>query len=156
MNNTRAVDVSKIKQGDRILVGGTSNWPKPEWGTVGYQMGIYGPKVYMDNLNLEDATGYTDSDNASAPCYYAEYSEIIEHIPASKEVLPEPTREEIANHNMPAPAPLDVHDDIRATLDYLNATTQRKWKATTKEVSLEVDGTTSYAGSMTISFQEDK
>lgn len=155
MTNTKAVDVSKIKQGDRVLISkGFASWAQNEWGTVGYERGNIGTKVYMDNLNLSQALAYSDGGNDGAKCYYAADEEILQHIPAAKVAMHEGRPVNVEDHGQPNP--LTVHDDIQATLDFLHATTHRKWKATTKDVCLELDGTTTYAGSITISFTEDK
>lgn len=153
MTNKNAVDTSIIKQGDRVLVsGGTCDWPEPQWGTVGYELGEGGPKVYLDNPRVEDGKAYFDMGNNKALCYYAWDDEIIEHIPANKAVLPEPTREEIASNNVPKP--LTAHDDIQATLDFLQATTGKSWEARSEGVQIDTSGAKPYGGEMMIRFVE--
>lgn len=151
--NEHGVGLNKIEAGDHLKVAGVSYNCSLHWGIAleASDPGWWYVKVH--NVDLPNAEGFEDSNGNL--CYLAAPSEIREHTPKDAVVLPEDSPEALAAHNVPTKT-LTVHDDIQAALDFLHATTQRKWKATTKDVCLEVDGTTTYAGSITISFTEDK
>lgn len=153
--NQHGIDTDLIETGDRVLISKDENdWEKDEWGTVAHDFGLGGPKVYMDDSELEESEAFSDPGNGNKLCYYAYHNEIIQHIPANKVSMHEGKPVNVEDHA--EPKPLTAHDDIQATLDFLHATTKRKWKATTKDVRLDIGGTTTYAGTMTIAFTEDK
>ena len=153
---TTKVDLNKIAVGDRIGIRSPDFQDNFEhWGKVISRCTPTSFHVQMDDPELPEAKGYeTLVAGAVVDCFYTSGSEIKRHIPASKVAMHVGKPVNVEDHA--EPKPLTAHDDIQATLDFLHATTKRKWKATTKDVQLDVGGSTTYAGTMTIAFTEDK
>lgn len=140
MNENKAVDLKNIKQGDRVLISRDfASWAQNEWGTVGYERGGVGPKVYMDNLNLFQALDYSDGGNRGAKCYYAADKEILRHIPANKVAMHEGRPVNVEDHGQPNPL-AKVIADLTDTHRYLQQVTGKTFEAAIHGFELEVSG----------------
>lgn len=141
------INISDIKIGDRVLVEGWNLDDRDDtaWGTVlSNSRGGEGIRVAMDDPTFSGGHRYDYRGKRNA-CYYAYYSEVLDHKPKLYAVP-----------DLPAKPAQGALADIPNTLDYLKKVTGVEHKAVTQEIELGAPNGNGSAGYILIKFVREE